>query len=558
MLARALRLWRTVRWLKPIQVLARVWHLVYVPKVSLRGLPSRDRAAIPVVAGQWVVPARRRASMLAADEFGFLNETRSLAAGGWDEPSVAKLWRYNLHYFDDLNARDAAERVEWHQALITRWVAENPPFDGSGWEPYPTSLRIVNWVKWALAGHGALPSGFEDSLALQARWLRKRLEHHLLGNHLFVNAKALVFAGLWFSNSEEGQEWLRIGERLLEKQIPEQFLEDGGQFERSPMYHALGLEDLLDLLNVRRAFGRLDSVGSTSVLSESELCTRISQAIKFLKLMSFSDGRLGHFNDSAAGVAPENDELLRYGAELGFTSAAEEPDHAGQKLVAAPDSGYVRISNKQFDAILDVAPIGPDYLPGHAHADTLSFEAYCCNQPLIVNSGTSVYGLGAERLRQRGTPAHSTVSVDGHDSSEVWSGFRVARRARPIGLKSEELGDVLSIECAHDGYRRLAGKPVHHRQWRLSSTGLEVTDWVSGDFGEATAHYHVHPNVEIEPLSEESFLLICGARLELRVRSGRAKLLRSSYHPEFGLVESSQQLAVQLVDGCAHVQFISL
>jgi hypothetical protein len=24
--------------------------------------------------------------------------------------------------------------------------------------------------------------------------------------------------------------------------------------------------------------------------------------------------------------------------------------------------------------ILDVAPVGPDYLPGHAHADTLSFE----------------------------------------------------------------------------------------------------------------------------------------------------------------------------------------
>jgi hypothetical protein len=37
---------------------------------------------------------------------------------------------------------------------------------------------------------------------MQVRFLRKRLEVHLLGNHLFANAKALVFAGLYFSGDE--------------------------------------------------------------------------------------------------------------------------------------------------------------------------------------------------------------------------------------------------------------------------------------------------------------------------------------------------------------------
>ncbi|MEA1922030.1 MAG: hypothetical protein U9N63_05180, partial [Pseudomonadota bacterium] len=36
-----------------------------------------------------------------------------------------------------------------------------------------------------------------QSLAIQVRYLRKRLEYHLLGNHPFANGKALVFAGLF-------------------------------------------------------------------------------------------------------------------------------------------------------------------------------------------------------------------------------------------------------------------------------------------------------------------------------------------------------------------------
>lgn len=557
MLARALRLWRTVRWLKPVQVLARLWHILHTPSVSEKALPQRADFTERGVPSEWVLPARRKPSMLGPVEFQFLNETNTLEVCGWDEPSVAKLWRYNLHYFDDLNAHESAARKEWHQALVGRWITENPPFEGSGWEPYPTSLRIVNWIKWALSGHADLSSEFERSLALQARWLRKRLEHHLLGNHLFVNAKALIFAGVWFGDSPEGREWFRVGERILEKQIPEQFLKDGGQFERSPMYHALGLEDLLDLLNVCRAFSRCEFVRNSRVLSEAALRPRISRALNFLEHVSFADGRLAHFNDSAAGVSPDNAELMRYSGELGVAGSAEQPGLAARKVRSALESGYVRISDEQFEAIVDVAPIGPDYLPGHAHADTLSFESYFRGLPLIVNSGTSEYGLGEERLRQRGTAAHSTVCVDGQNSSEVWSGFRVARRARPIGLDVRESADEVVVACGHDGYCRLSGSPVHKRRWRLSSAGLEVEDRIDGNFDKAVAHFHLHPDVKVSQQTARVFQLQCGDEcLEMRVHTGCAELLDSSYHPEFGLVQRSQQIAVQLEGNHSRVQFV--
>ena len=147
--------------------------------------------------------------MLGPEEFIFLRQEGRLAEVGWDGPQREKLWRYNQHYFDDLNALGAADRAQWHLALLEDWVRNNPPGVGSGWEPYPTSLRIVNWVKWHLAGN-ALPEACVQSLAVQARWLRRRLEFHLLGNHLFANAKALCFAGLFFQG-READAWLRKG-----------------------------------------------------------------------------------------------------------------------------------------------------------------------------------------------------------------------------------------------------------------------------------------------------------------------------------------------------------
>lgn len=122
---------------------------------------------------------------------------------GWNGNNqiVSKLWLFNLHYFDDLNAMGASQRKEWHNQLADRWINENIVGKGVGWEPYPTSLRIVNWVKWHLS-ENRLSDNYIQSLALQARWLNKRIEWHILGNHLFSNAKALVFVGIFFSNKE--------------------------------------------------------------------------------------------------------------------------------------------------------------------------------------------------------------------------------------------------------------------------------------------------------------------------------------------------------------------
>jgi len=538
-LSQVFRLYHTVRHLRVQQIGYRLWYRFRKAAPDLRPAPAvRSRS------GVWHPPVAKPATMVAPDRFRFLNEARTLVfPADWNNPTLSKLWLYNLHYFDDLVSDGAENRTDWHRALIRRWIIDNPPGLGNGWEPYPISLRAVNWIKWALAGN-PLPDGAPHSLAVQTRYLRQRLEYHLLGNHLWANGKALIFAGLFFEGPE-AEGWLEKGLEIVNRELAEQVLPDGGHFERSPMYHAIILEDLLDLVNLFAVYQRE---------VDQKWTTAIAMMRTWLDVLSHPDGRMALFNDAAFGIAANWQVLDAYARRLGLGIQ----EHAQPALTRFPESGYIRLQGPQAVALLDVAPVGPDYIPGHAHADTLSFELSVFGQRVLVNGGTSTYEKNAERERQRGTAAHTTVIVNETDSSEVWGGFRVARRAQPFRLETRVKGQTCWVKCAHDGYRRLPGKPVHWREWHWQDGSLTVRDRIEGPFRTARARYHFHPELDIQAGSDAGqgrAVLPSGQVVDWRVQNGRGKLVDGSWHPEFGLSIPNRCLEVDFAGPEVEVVF---
>lgn len=412
--------------------------------------------------GRWTPSIPRASARTGPNRFRLLNQEREIRT--WNDRGIPELWLYNLHYHEcpDLS-------------LIESWLAENPVHAaGTGWEPYPLSLRIVNWVKWLLNGN-ALPQVALESLAIQAAHLESVLEYDILANHLLANAKALVFAGTIFQGGI-AEKWLRNGLDIFERQIPEQILPDAAHFERSPMYHSLCAEDLLDLTNLGEAYpGLLPNWRETA-----------ARMLGWLRTALHPDGRIAFFNDSTFGAAPEPDAIFAYGTRLGIS----------ETVPISRDSGYIRLENGPTLVLFDAAPIGPDYQPEHAHADTLSFELSHRGRRVLVNSGTSNYEMGPRRQWERGTAAHNTVRVDGQDSSEVWKTFRVARRAYPIQVKTDGRSYA---EAAHDGYRRLRPPVIHRRRLELLPHLLTVTDSIEGlGNHEVEVFFHVHPDAEVE------------------------------------------------------------
>ena len=149
-------------------------------------------------------------------------------------------------------------------------------------------------------------------------------------------------------------------------------------------------------------------------------------------------------------------------------------------LTVLPSTGLARITSGGWQVLADVGPPCPPELPAHAHADSLSCVVYVDGEPLLIDAGTSTYTPGEVRDRERSTAAHNTVEVDGCDSTEVWGAFRAGRRARVSALLAREDGPVITVEAAHDGYRFLPGRPVHHRRWIVTDHELRVDDTVTG------------------------------------------------------------------------------
>ena len=296
---RAARYVHTLRYLRPVQVFGRLWYQARRPRPDLRAAPM-----LRPPTASYATPIAPEASLIARDTVRLLNvERRCVSAADWHPPEAAKLWIYHLHYFDDLNARDADTRREWHRDWLQRWVRDNPPGVGEAWEAFPLSRRIVNWVKWTMSGN-ELPGTCRESLAVQARWLAARVEHHILGNHLLANAAALLHAGLYFQG-DEPRAWYERGLRILGGELREQLLPDGGHFELSPMYHAAVLTDLLDLTNLSRAYG---------AAVPEDWPVLITRMQGWLETMTHPDGEIAFFNDAALGAAATAAQTAAYAA----------------------------------------------------------------------------------------------------------------------------------------------------------------------------------------------------------------------------------------------------
>ncbi|MBO0952307.1 heparinase II/III family protein [Fibrella forsythiae] len=427
--------WRTLRHLTLRQVVYQVWNRLR-GRPRLRWVSSTTPTNVP--------------SISFPITFTFLNQTVTFTDRiDWNHAANGKLWTYNLNYFDWLNLSTQAT------ALIYDFIRQTDSLN-DGLEPYPTSLRLLNWRAF-LRQEGIQDALIERHLYAQTALLESRLEYHLGGNHLLENACALTTLAIHFQHKA----WFMKGSSLLRNQLNEQVLTDGGHYERSPVYHQLLTDRLLDLYAVLEA---------NTWMPDKALCRYVQQKtaamLNWLVSVTFRDGSVPMVNDSAYGVAPATADILAKARLLGFEPTA----------VQLTDSGYRMLTTPRMELFIDVGPVGPDHQPGHAHADTFSFVLHIDGKPVVVDPGTSTYQIGDRRTWERSTAAHNTVTVANQNSSEVWSGFRVGRRARTrIPIDTPQC-----VEATHNGYAHL--NEQHTRRWTfINEITLSICDHFIND-----------------------------------------------------------------------------
>ncbi len=470
---------RTIRYLKPRQIGFQVWMRLYRPKIrSFKGVEAVR------LQGQRPLP---KEACLQGETFTFLNHSSEFR--GWNPMEQGALWVYNLNYMDWLGQENLGveERAVW----LDRFV-QDLSTNRVGLDPYPIALRGINWVKFISTYWEQINperrQRWLDSLYAQYELLTRKLEFHLLGNHLLEDLYSLFIAALFFRNKA----FWRLSTRWLERELQEQILPDGAHYEQSPMYHAILLDRLLDCYNYALHNPLFEGQERWVTL----LRKRAEQMLGHLESILYADGSIPLLNDSAYGIAPQASDLFRYAETLGLQWVG----------IPLKECGYRKFKNDHLETIWDVGEIQASYQPGHSHSDTLHYELRIDGRPFVIDTGISTYDKGGRRLLERSTRAHNTVVIPGRDSNEVWDGFRVGRRARVALLKDQE-GEVAA---QHDGY---GASRIHQRSFRLLADALEIEDHLPEGV-RGVSYLHLAPGVEV---LEDSLECVRTSMADLRI-----------------------------------------
>lgn len=495
------RYWRTLKYLRMSQLYYLLKHRVF-SRNDLRRWSNQDlnlrTHVLPPNIKEWSPEASRR--IIAVGDVQFDPETVEPKETSWRAKEIRRRQFFHANYCDflnvDLTAPSDSELLGRALDMALSWRDQNSRGSELGWGRFFLSLRIVNWLKFLgrnairayELGYGATVDQVIRSLRIQILALERRLERELLANHLFKNAKALIFAGALLE-CPESRRWQILGEQLLMEQMAEQILPDGGHLERSPMYHTWLLDDLIDVKNL------LEYRPSIVPGCREDVVRNISRMAEFLRAITHPDGEIPLFNDSQLGVTRPTAQVLQDAgpAEASVTSIVS--------VSAMCESGYAAIRDRATNSclIFDCGDLGPDYQPGHGHSDVLSYELSLDGQRMIVDTGVSSYEISPERHYERSTAAHNTVRVDAIEQAEIWAGFRVGRRPRVGPLHCGELNGYQFVRGTHKGYQFLG--VTHSRTIiRRPDNSWVFVDTLRGSGSHKIESFiHFHPTVRLSP-----------------------------------------------------------
>lgn len=472
---------RTVRHLKPIQIIYQVKNrIVKARYVTLK--PPKDVSIMFRFLQLKTKPIVKYHS-LEGEKFTFLNLEHKFE--GWNFTGNGMLWAYNQNYFDWINQEEASYdkfQVSDFEQWIDRFISdvcgkEVVKCKMIGLDPYPIALRSINWVKFFSKYPASATNVRLESLYSQVKFLERKLEYHLLGNHLLEDACALFIAAVFFVDKR----LYKKSAILLKEQLKEQILDDGAHYEQSPMYHCILLDRILDAINVVSSFGYQDS-RLVEIKETTELLTAYAERmLGHLESVMWKDGSIPLLNDAAYGIAPTAKQIFDYAKRLGLS----------WKAIPMKECGYRKFFNEHMEAIVDIGNITAIYQAGHTHADTFNYELRIDGKPFVVDTGISTYDKTPRRQYERGTSAHNCVVVNGGDSSEIWGGFRVGRRCYSnITYSTKE-----SIMAEHNGYKRSC-----RRLFEMKESSFIVEDWYDG---RAVNYIHLVEDANMERILVE-------------------------------------------------------
>ncbi|GAA0547465.1 heparinase II/III domain-containing protein [Halorubrum ejinorense] len=476
----------------------------------------------------------------------FLNETVSFEDGESISVDVPRVIEQSLHWklkcwgFEHLKpiwltAHEPSEisdkEIAIHRSWLDDWIEDHPIATDSQylrryWMPHSVCLRILNWARYDSLFASQLDETFRRNIRRfvykNAVFLSDNVEHGVGGNHLIENAVALVVAGIYANEPA----WLRQGQQIFEQAGEEQFFEDGGHIERSPMYHLIVCQRFLTAVDLLESI----SEGSKSLRETA------TDGVHFIERLRPPDDQIPLLNDSVFGEALPLTSCLEYAQSIGIeTNLHSEPD----PYRSLPESGFFWLGTDDSQLLITAHEITVPHLPAHAHVHPGQVCLWIGGKRILTDTGVFEYSAGTTRQRDRSIQSHNTVQVGTLEPVRLASSFWMWGTLDPEVEFSE--GSPLRMAYDVNGI----GHPTytHERTVERVSDGWQITDQVECKNESALSRFHVHPEYSATLNSTDQYVTIEDNEgiptAELEALEGNKMTLGTApYHPEYGKEQS--------------------
>lgn len=426
------------------------------------------------------------------------------------QDQASKAWKAKLFAFEwlrHLAVSDNTLAVSNAQSHISDWIAAHgKPKRHLSWNLETTSRRIISWIYHSIPivenSDPAFYRLWMRSFGVHIKFLKYSCGHAPIGLPRLLSRIALAYADICVSDQAS---YLRNASALLDEELSQQILPDGGHISRNP---GVIPEILSFLLPLREAYAKLGKAPSQELVSTID---RLMVALKFYRL---GDGEISHFNGSSTTIVDLVSAILRYDDAKGAA-----PDHA-------TSSNYQRIAKENIILLADTGsnPSGP--ISKSSHAGTLSFEFSANLTPIILNCGAINSTNPDLNLAARYTAAHNTLTLNNTSSSIIHNtkssrlfGQQISGPTH-VSSARENNTNSTTLHMHHNGYQQSFGL-IHHRMLGVDNTGTKIIgeDRLTGPnekaLDENTDHefairFHLNPALSAGKTEDGRSILIMG------------------------------------------------
>lgn len=391
------------------------------------------------------------------------------------------IWQFNRHrFFICLGQAYCITKDEKYAKAFTKllvdWVKDVPLIEenmAGPWRSLETGMRGEIWNK-ALRYFKESPYITEEFLDIFYKSMIEHAEHltachspyRYMSNWGVIENHGLFDIAMMLPQSEATKKYRDFALKNLEIEARMQIMDDGTQWEQSPMYHNEVLHCYLDVLTLAKR-------------NQVEIPKTI---IERIKKMAYVDGAwkkpnhhqvtMGDSDDTdirdyishAAYVF--KDPVLKY---LGFLKLdfetiwevgmrAEKEYEAMEAIapnftsIALEDSGnyYLRSSWEEDANFLHFhcGTLGA----GHGHSDKLHVDLVIHGEDVLMDAGRYNYVAGPNRFEFKDPTAHNTITVDGKFFTICKDSWECSKLSQPIKQQFVSKGDYEFIQGGHLGY----------------------------------------------------------------------------------------------------------